>query len=95
MIKALYGTHSGGARWHDRLFDILQELNFKPSKACTALDGSIPLIALTGIRPNISIILLFTLYEPVFYATHMTKISLLKVKRGLATGYLGSIVEMQ
>ena len=23
MVKALYGTHSGGARWHDRLFDIL------------------------------------------------------------------------
>ena len=33
MIKALYGTRSGGARWHDGLFDILQELNFKPSKA--------------------------------------------------------------
>ena len=33
MIKDLYGTRSGGARWHDRLFDILQELNFKPSKA--------------------------------------------------------------
>ena len=33
MIKALYGTHSGGARWHDRLSDILQELKFKPSKA--------------------------------------------------------------
>ena len=33
MIKALYGTHSGGARWHDRLFDILQELKFNPSKA--------------------------------------------------------------
>ena len=33
MIKALYGTHSGGARWHDRLFEILHELNFKPSKA--------------------------------------------------------------
>ena len=33
MIKALYGTCSGGARWHDRLFDILQELKFKPSKA--------------------------------------------------------------
>ena len=29
MIKALYGTRSGGARWHDRLFDILQELKFK------------------------------------------------------------------
>ena len=23
MVKALYETHSGGARWHDRLFDIL------------------------------------------------------------------------
>ena len=33
MVKALYGTRSGGARWHDRLFDILQELMFKPSKA--------------------------------------------------------------
>ena len=33
MIKALYGTRSGGARWHDRLFDILQELKFKASKA--------------------------------------------------------------
>ena len=33
MIKALHGTRSGGARWHDRLFDILQELKFKPSKA--------------------------------------------------------------
>ena len=33
MIKALYKTHSGGARWHDRLFDILQELKFRSSKA--------------------------------------------------------------
>ena len=33
MIKTLHGTCSGGARWHDRLFDILQELKFKPSKA--------------------------------------------------------------
>ena len=33
MIKALHRTHSGGARWHERLFDILQELKFKPSKA--------------------------------------------------------------
>ena len=33
MIKALHGTRSGGTRWHDRLFDILQELKFKPSKA--------------------------------------------------------------
>ena len=33
MIKAMYGTCSGGAKWQDRLFDILQELKFKPSKA--------------------------------------------------------------
>ena len=33
MIKALHRTHTGGARWHDRLFEIFQELKFKPSKA--------------------------------------------------------------
>ena len=38
--------------------------------ACNALDGKIPLLALTGITPAISIILLFTFYQPVFYATY-------------------------
>ena len=38
--------------------------------ACTALVGKIPLLALTGITPDISIILLFTFYQPVFYATY-------------------------
>ena len=38
--------------------------------ACTALDGKIPLLALTGITPDISIILLFTFYQPLFYATY-------------------------
>ena len=38
--------------------------------ACSALDGNIPLLALTGITPDISIILLFTFYQPVFYATY-------------------------
>ena len=38
--------------------------------ACTALDGKVPLLALTGITPDISIILLFTFYQPVFYATY-------------------------
>ena len=38
--------------------------------ACTALDGKIPLLALTGITPEISIIQLFTFYQPVFYATY-------------------------
>ena len=31
--KALYGTRSGGAYWHDKLFDILHQIGFKPSKA--------------------------------------------------------------
>ena len=38
--------------------------------ACSALDGKIPLLALTGITPDISIILLFTFHQPVFYATY-------------------------
>ena len=38
--------------------------------ACSAFDGNIPLLALTGIPPAISIILLFTFYQPVFYATY-------------------------
>ena len=31
MHKALYGTRSGGAWWHDKLFDILHQIGFKPS----------------------------------------------------------------
>ena len=38
--------------------------------AYTALDGKIPLLALNGITPDISIILLYTFYQPVFYATY-------------------------
>ena len=33
MHKALYGTRSGGACWHDKQFDILHQIGFKPSKA--------------------------------------------------------------
>ena len=33
MHKSLYGTRSGGASWHDKLFDILHQIGFKPSKA--------------------------------------------------------------
>ena len=62
--------------------------------SCAALDGKIPLFALTGITPDISIILLFTFYQPVFYATYDQNFHL-RVKRGLATGLaLGSIVMM-
>ena len=38
--------------------------------ACSDLDGKIPLLALTGITPDISIILIFTFAQPVFYATY-------------------------
>ena len=30
---ALSGTRTGGARWHDRFFDVLADMGFKPSKA--------------------------------------------------------------
>ena len=33
MYKALHGTRSGGACWHDKHFDILQQKDFKPPKA--------------------------------------------------------------
>ena len=35
-----------------------------------ALAGNVPLGMLYGVSPDISIILLYTLYQPVFYATH-------------------------
>ena len=33
LYKALHGTRSGGSCWHDRLFDILQQMDFIPSQA--------------------------------------------------------------
>ena len=33
MYKALYGTRSGGACWHDKFFDILHHMGFKLSRA--------------------------------------------------------------
>ena len=63
--------------------------------ACTALDGKIPLFALADITPDISIIY-FSLSINLCFMPHMTRISHLKVKRGLVTGLdLGGIVEMQ
>ena len=38
--------------------------------ACDLLNGSIPLLVLYGITPDISIMLLYTFYQAVFYATH-------------------------
>ena len=53
--------------------------------ACTALGGKIPLLALTGTTPDISIILLL-LSTSLCFMLHMISIFYLKVKRGLATG---------
>ena len=33
IYKAIYGTRTGGAYWHDKLFDTLQHMDFQPSKA--------------------------------------------------------------
>ena len=38
--------------------------------ACGALNGSIPLLVIYGIPPDISIMLLYTFYHSPFYATH-------------------------
>ena len=38
--------------------------------SCEALVGNVHLGMLYGVSPDISIILLYTLYQPVFYATH-------------------------
>ena len=38
--------------------------------SCEALGGKVPLWMLYGVSPDISIILLYTFYQPVFYATH-------------------------
>ena len=32
MYKVLYGTRSGGACWHDKLLDILQQMDFNLQK---------------------------------------------------------------
>ena len=38
--------------------------------SCEALGGNVPLGMLNGVSPDISILLLYTFYQPVFYATH-------------------------
>ena len=38
--------------------------------SCEALGGNVPLGMLYGVSPDISILLLYTFYQPVFYASH-------------------------
>ena len=33
MYKALYGTRTAGAYWYESLFDVLQDMDFVPTKA--------------------------------------------------------------
>jgi hypothetical protein len=33
IIKAQYGLKLSGKRWHDRLFDVLYDMGYRPSKA--------------------------------------------------------------
>ena len=53
--------------------------------SCEALDGNVPLGMLYGVSPGISILLLYTFYQPVFYANHNQSYPLL-VKKGLHVG---------
>ena len=63
--------------------------------ACTALDGKIPYLPLL-VSHQIFPSFYFSLSISLCFMPHMTRISNLKVKRGLATGLdLGNIVEMQ
>ncbi|KAL7574195.1 hypothetical protein ACA910_014870 [Epithemia clementina (nom. ined.)] len=32
ISKALYGLRTSGARWHDKLFDVMRDMGFTPSK---------------------------------------------------------------
>ena len=52
---------------------------------CGVLNGSIPLLVLYGITPDISIMLLYTFHQPVFYATHDQHFHQ-KVKKGQLFG---------
>ena len=52
---------------------------------CEALDGNVPLGMLYGVSPDISIILLYTFYQPAFYATKFNPTPLF-VKKGLHNG---------
>ena len=38
--------------------------------SCEALGGNVPIGMLYGVSPNISILFLYTFYQPVFYASH-------------------------
>ena len=94
-IKAWTNTvmNRSGAPANCRLLCLIYVCYLLNHIACTALDGKIPLFALTGIAQDISFILL-SLSMSLCSMQHMTNISTQKVKRGLATGLALGIVVM-
>ena len=62
---------------------------------CAGPDGKIPLIVLSGITPDISIILLFTFYQPVLHGTHDQHAPTESEERAAYCAGFGSIVVIQ
>ena len=60
--------------------------------SCEALAGNVPLGMLYGISPDISIILQYTFYQPVFYATHKQSYSSVSEERAACWVGLGEHV---
>ena len=54
--------------------------------ACGVLNGSITLLVLHGITPDISIMILYTFYQPVSFVLLMIKMFHQKAKKGQFLG---------
>ena len=66
-IKILNRTRAPACCWLLTLQYVCYILNHIPT---VSLGGQVPLHVLNGVTPDISIILLYTFYQPVFSATH-------------------------
>ena len=62
--------------------------------SCEALDGNVPLGMFYGVSPEISIILLYTFYQPVFYATHNQSYPSVSEERAARWVGLGNMLMM-
>ena len=60
--------------------------------SCEAFDGNVPQGMLYGVSPVISIILLYTFYQPVFYATHNQSYSSVSEERAACWAGFGEHV---
>ena len=71
-IKAWTNTiiNRTGAPAHSWLLTLQYVCYILNHISTASLGGQVPLQVLYGVTPDISIILLYTFYQPVFYATH-------------------------